>query len=197
MTAPVQLICMLVAAWTLWRRPAQRSWAAVVLAAPIVLLFAPAWLRGASDPPLFGGIRRGGTLVLFAAPLVVPLALCVFAPRSVAPWLPRSLVRSRSFHVALVTLGVLCWLAWIAGAVAYLRVIERDSSGILLGAFLAASALALLGWAAAALYSWVALFSRDDARNDRLRLAVIAIGLPAVALFVLGTWLGRFAGGPG
>ena len=196
-TAPIHLVCMLVAAWRLWRRPAERPWAGVVLATPILLLVVPGWLRSASAPPLVALRGNAVSIALVAVPFAVPLGLCLFAPRRVAAWLPRFVVRSRLLHIGLVSSTALGWLVWIGLAVAWLRSADRDTSGILLGALLAYGGLALLGWAATALYSWVALFSPDDSRNDRLRMTQLALGLPALALLLAGNVLRGFAGGPG
>ena len=114
--APVFLVAMAIGAWKAIREPDTRSLAVWVILIPFAVLFLPSTLRTMfGDGAFTSGSGGKAWLVLAGA----PLGLALVRPRAVGAYLPRFVVQSRAFNLAVVgllllTVGVIAVIGFAA-----------------------------------------------------------------------------------
>ena len=184
-SAAANLVFLFIAAWAMWRRPALRSRAAIVIALPFVTYFLPWLLKALMGGPLTGE-RSLGILLSLAA---VAVAVCLFFPRRISSLLPRGLVQSRALNWLLIVVMAGAWL-FPLGIVGMLA--SDDSGGSSSGTavayaivYLAMYIVAVGGGALLMLiWGWLGLKSSADNPSRGLHIAQVAMGSPSVLLGV-------------
>ena len=114
--APVFLVAMAIGAWKAIREPDTRSLAVWVILIPLAVLFLPSTLRTMFGAGVLSGGSAGKAWLLLAG---APLGLALVRPRAVGAYLPRFVVQSRAFNLAMVgalllTLGVIAVIGYAA-----------------------------------------------------------------------------------
>ena len=179
----VQAVGFVVALISAWRFPQLRRSAAAGLALPFLCLVLPNLIRNLAG----GHLVRGSVIAAsIAVGGLLLLASFVF-PRRAADWVPRFLIRSRTFNT-LILFGVLTgWiliavsLIWIGGdAAGHYR--GDTGYGLALGIILAATYLVGFGVASFLTAAWASLCLRGGIEHDcrYLNVAQIVLAVPGM-----------------
>jgi hypothetical protein len=171
-----------IAIWSFVKRPEARRLAVVVFFAPLVIFVAPFLIRG-----VFGGIigsPGGGFSEASTVVVVVLSVILVLLPGRVAEFIPRPLLRSRSFNKTLVVSLSAMLVVWLV-ILLLLKIPDADNAKILLFA-LPFSVLCLLITTPILLYSYYAMFQRIEREHHKLRVAQLALSISALLPAVYG-----------
>ena len=179
----VQLVGFLIGAVICWIAPDLRRRAYVALALPVVFLFLPGMVQSLAG----GYLSRDESLTLLLIIGALLLAACVFAPRSVAKWMPGALRNSGLFNgivfagVAagwLVIIGIFIWL--IAGSGGGYQ--GDTGYGLAYAIVLGAVYFAGLGLASlfAATWGWIGLRSGPDNPCRSWNIAQMVVSAPGL-----------------
>lgn len=201
----VQLLCMVMGGYFLWKRPDQRALAAAVVSVPVMLLFVPIGWR------LFAGGPVGVHPAAWFALAGVPLGACLLAPHHAASFLPQWTFRSRWLNLGTVVLLAAMTLPWIGllvvapaqaaanpgGSIRIDAAPEGDMLAMWVGAFFfALLSIAVAGFTL--LTSYVGLFQRVDRKQQKLRVTQLVLSLvvlvPSVVVAGIGLVILAIAG---
>jgi len=192
-SAAVNLAFYLIAAWVLWKRPAERRLAVIVFVLPIAMYFLPGLIKALAGGPLNG--QQGAALALGL--VTVLLGFGIFFPKRASQFLPAALLKSRLFNWLIIIALAIAWMLPILGTI-WLATEEQGSGGSSSGMAIAyviyflALYIAAVGAASVCVmvFGWIALRSGIENTCRRLNITQIIMGTPSVALAVItGLWL--------
>jgi hypothetical protein len=165
-----------IAIWLFFKRPETRRLAVVVFFVPLMIFLAPILFRAA-----FSGIvgsPGGGFAEASTVTVLVLFGVLVLLPGRVAGYIPRSLLRSHLFNATLVVSLSVMLLAWLVILSLLKIVITHDERSVVFVLFaLVYTIVCALIAPLILIYSYYAMFQRDDREHHKLRIAQLALSI--------------------
>ena len=184
----MHLLALPFALWALWRHPADRPTALVMIGLPVALLFLPGLIVDMTGGP-WGAIQIRNLMVGLSLALLV---IVLVVPARVAEFLPDVLFQSKALNVTILVTLVLGWLLPLVALLLLLfsasdttGPADTDAPAWIVGYFILFGgiygALFVLMSLGSTLFAYIGLRTRGP--NRKLHIGQIAVALPAVVAF--------------
>jgi hypothetical protein len=182
-SAAANAVFLLIAAWAMWKHPALRRRAGIVIGLPFGFYLLPSIIKAAAGGPLTDEQVLVALLLLAG----VAIAACLVFPKRVSGFIPRGLVQSRALNWLFIVAMAGAWLFPLA----IIALLATDDSGgsssstavayviIYLAMYIVAvggGALLMMTW------GWIGLRSSPDNPSRGLHIAQVVMGSPSLLL---------------